>query len=275
LHLISKIQRYWRIIYNKTNKSFFMDYKSQIKILNSFRNPVSLTERSYFQYKCQMSEQFLILKIVQNFIAIFLLVYYLLKPYKKPILNDTSDYENIAVLLREGIAINTIPISLQDEYDKIYECNLIGDILLTKNDKEFISNRIRKYWYAPLFCLKCIVKLGIYSNVINIYPTKAIITHNEYSFASSFLTDYCHFQRVEHINIMHGEKLYDIHDSFVSFDRYYVWDQHYVDLLVSLGADENQFIIEEPSVLHLNNTIKKETEYELTYYLGGQIASLV
>ena len=69
---------------------------------------------------------------------------------------------------------------------------------------------------------------------------------------------------------MHGEKLFNIRDSFVKFDRYYVWDQHYIDLLVKLRADDKQFRIEKPGILYLDINNHGDYKYELTYYLGGE-----
>lgn len=272
LSLIYEIHTYLSNQYTKKNKSiFFTDYERQRKLLDSFLEPISLTERSYFQYKCQMMGVPFSLKATQNLGAIFLLIYYLFKPYKKPDVYNKNEKINIAVFLREGVTTDIIPTSLKDEYYKIYENPLKGNMFLSKDDKKFIwNNYILKYWYSPFFCTKCIVKLAIYSNVNYIYKPKAIITHNEYSYTSSSLTQFCHVYDVEHINVMHGEKLFNIRDSFVQFDRYYVWDQHYVNLLVELRASKEQFIIEAPDCVRLNIGDQNEYKYEYTYYLGAE-----
>ena len=41
------------------------------------------------------------------------------------------------------------------------------------------------------FCLKCLVKIGLYANYIESYRPKAVVVYNEYSFTSSLLTAYC------------------------------------------------------------------------------------
>ena len=270
--LICKLQKCLRIIYTKTNKSLFdKSYEEQFILLNGIRNPISLTERSYFQYKCQMNRINTLLKAVQNFGAIFLLIYYFIKPFNQARTHNSNNKIKIAIFLREGITIDTIPVSVQNEFDKIYEYPLKGSWFLSKDDKKFIfDNCIMKYWYSPFFCLKCTVKVAIYSNLIFLNQPNAIITHNEYSFTSSFLTEFCRFYKVQHINVMHGEKIFDIHDSFVEFDRYYVWDQHYVDLMISLRANSEQFKIEIPRSVQLEIDNYCKYEKELTYYLGGE-----
>lgn len=67
--------------------------------------------------------------------------------------------------------------------------------------------------------------------MITKYQSKAIVVHNEYSFTSSILTAYCETRNVLHINVMHGEKMYYIRDSYFRYDRCYVWDAYYRDLL--------------------------------------------
>ena len=74
------------------------------------------------------------------------------------------------------------------------------------------------------------VKLAMYRYQYEVYHPKAMIVDEEYSYTSSFLTEYCHRLGVEHIDIMHGEKLYFIRDTFFCFDRCYVWDGYYRDL---------------------------------------------
>jgi hypothetical protein len=216
-----------------------------------------------------MSNVPLYLKIIQNLIAIPLIFYYLIKPYKDKTELVKSNINN-AVFLREGVTFNIIPKSLQNEFSNIYECPLKGDMYINNNDKIIISNMIKKYWKTPFFILKCMIKMAIYSNVIHKYKPKAIITHNEYSFASSVLTMYCGKLGVEHINVMHGEKLFNIRDAFVEFDRFYVWDKHYENLFTQLRAEKNQFKVEFPDALCLNIDNKEKYVHIITYYLGGE-----
>ena len=68
--------------------------------------------------------------------------------------------------------------------------------------------------YTAIFSLKVTIKVAGYSFMITKYQSKAIVVHNEYSFTSSILTAYCETRNVLHINVMHGEKMYYIRDSY-------------------------------------------------------------
>lgn len=268
--IINKLLKYSKLQFKFSSNNFFESYEDQKRFLNRFSSPKSNVERSYYQYQCQNMSKSTMVTLFRDLSAILLILYYLIRPYKEPKSVDCIKDSKRAVFLRTGITLELLPDSLKTEFKSIFENDLINAVYLSADDRTFIYKIITKYYCKPFFILKSIIKIGIYSNVISKYRPDAIITHNEYSFTSSILTEYCHHRQILHINVMHGEKLYDIHDAFVSFDRYYVWDQHYVDLLIDLGSDEKQFIIEKPRVLFFNNINCKKIKYDLTYYLGGE-----
>lgn len=270
MKLRNKSLEFYKSLLVRRNLHFFEEgYELQKKKLESFKEPKDFTERSYFQYLCQMQSKTFVLKSAQNLIAIPLIVFYLIKRYKK-FESSSDNLEKSAVFVREGIDKSLIPDSLISEFTKICESPMNADMFLDKHDKTFLIRYLAKYLKSPFFVLKCLIKLGCYSFVINKELPDAIITHIEYSFACSFLTGYCESKKVEHINVMHGEKLFDIRDSFVYFDRFYVWDIHYVELLSELRAEKTQFFVEVPSYLRINSIKKAEYPYEITYYLAGE-----
>ena len=124
------------------------------------------------------------------------------------------------------------------------------------------------------FQAKILYKIAFYSWNINKYDPKALIVTSEYSYTSSILTKYCEFSDVEHINVMHGDKLYYIRDSFFKFHKCYVWHKHYVELFCKLSADFNQFVIEIPQKFHIiDDKIKSDNgdgRKIITYYLQTQ-----
>ena len=247
---------------------FTMRMEKQQEILNSFDEPKSLIERSYFQYLCQMKQLPLLMRFLQSILSVFALSYYYFKPSAK--VNITSDKKNIALFISGLNDMRYIPKAIEDEFDQIIYHGYETKIALTNSDKKLVNEIIMKYWYKPYFILKCVMKIGLYSVNIRNYTPTAILTFGEFSFASSVLTLYCNRQKIEHINIMHGEKIFDIHDSFVEFDKYYVWDQYYVDLMISLRANSEQFKIEVPRSVELEIDDYSKYEKELTYYLGGE-----
>ena len=102
--------------------------------------------------------------------------------------------------------------------------------------------------------------------ILKRYRPKSIITTCEYSFTSSVLTDFCEENNCSLINIMHGEKLFCIRDSFFSFTKCYVLNELYIDLFIKLRAERSQF-----GTLPLIKKANSLPTKKLVYYL--QIAS--
>lgn len=255
---------------SKGKQSFFMmSLDEQYRTLKNFKKPVNLIERSYFQYLCQMKQTSCLLKVIQNLVAVVLAPYYYYK-YSRNKTVSSAEKKTGAVFIAGTMDISYVPEIVKNEFEQIILCDYNGVGQLTIKEKRVIKNIYKKYWYKPYFCLKCMMKIALYANQICEYNPKAILTIGEFSFTSSVLTFYCNVIGVEHINIMHGEKLFNIRDSFVKFDRYYVWDQHYIDLLVKLRADHTQFSIEIPNSIQLNIERHSDYLYDLTYYLGGE-----
>lgn len=256
---------------NAFGKGFQKSIDSQSDFLNSLPQPLDLFQRSYNQYQCQkfIQNQSLVKRLIliiacSVIIPFFLLFYFLRGWFSK----RGKENEEIAVFPYKGRYGQIIPDSILNKYN-IVEIDFGQSHLLTKESASICFNLIIKYWTSPVFVLKTLYKVAFYNFIIHKYDCKAIIGSNEYSFSSSILTEFCRENGVSHINVMHGEKLYSIIDSWFEFDRFYVWDQHYIDLFISLKASKNQFEVSVPQNLRLD--IQKGNEiYFLTYYLAGE-----
>ena len=118
--------------------------------------------------------------------------------------------------------------------------------------------------------LKNLIKIAKYRAIISQFPnTEAIIVCSEYSYTSSILTLWCNSQNIMHINVMHGEKLFYIRDSFFIFNRCYIWDCYYKNLFIKLKANKDQFFIEVPPALKFDDLLNEAKCYDYTYYLQG------
>lgn len=257
-------------IYKNNQTLFAVDVKKQKQILRTLPEPKDIYERSYFQYKCQMKKQSVLFVIVQNILALILLpIYYIkLSIARKDVKQETR--ENCAVFFTDGISIQTMPECLHAEYNEIIPCTFAEELHIGKQEKTALSIIFVRYWYSPYFVFKCMLKIGMYAAKIKKFNPRSIISYSEYSYTSSVLTEYCRLCGVEHINIMHGEKLFNIRDTFVQYDRYYVWDEHYIKLLTDLRADKKQFHIAVPNNVKLDCTNNGEPIYDYTYYLGEE-----
>ena len=257
-----KIQEY---LAGKACKSFTVD--EQVKYLKRLGWAYNDIERSYKQYLCQRYYMPLTIKIINDILAIFispiLLFYYFIKGFfssKKMKIQCIGDLKGFTEI---------IPRSLIDEYDINNDLWFSGALLKYK-DIKYIYSIFVKYPFSPLFIFKIILKVSRYSYMIYTYETQVFVVHNEYSFTSSVLTDYCNKNGVLHINVMHGEKGYIIRDSYFHYDKCFVWDQFYIDLFISLYAEPTQFIIEVPESMNIDiNSYKNPIYYaDYKYYLS-------
>lgn len=253
-------------IMNRFNKSLFdIPVSEQNKYLLSFSEPQDNLERSYFQYKCQIFFSSKLLILAQNLVAILLFplvaLFLLLKknPQKK------SQHE--IVISIDGIAVNVIPKELKGQFFRFSE----GNVLRFK-DVVFCCKSLIRYPFSPFFSFKLMFNVSKYRYVIDCYNPRQIVVHSEFSFCSSALTLFCNMHDIQHVNMMHGEKLFYIRDSFFRFDKCFVWDPHYIYLFSQLRAYLGQFIVSVPDSLYINTMIyediNKHVDYK--YYLANQ-----
>lgn len=263
------IKKINKIIKRKSKTAFDFDLEKNLQYMNSLPNPKSLLDRSYLQYKCQAFQKGWGLIYIHNLMAFLLivpLVIYLLSR-KKINKEKYSSKNNKAVFIYSGLR-NIIPDSIKREFE-IEEVSFAKDYYLDFNDIKDVFNLISRFFYSPYFTLMLIYKISIYRYLIDAYSPNAIICTSEYSFTSSYLTQYCKTKNIEHFNIMHGEKLLYIRDSFFEFNRCYVWDIHYINLFKKLRAEITQFRVENPHKQSNKINNNKQCKYTLTYYLSG------
>ena len=261
------------------NKTFFeCTVSEQEAYLASLGTPAGLFDRSYKQYCCHMFFVPLwkrgLIGMIAALIYPFMLAYLILKGYfyrRICHVNAISDFTS----MREAI-----PDSIRGRYnpDSSVWDNALG---LRFADMPIVFSLWIRYIAHPYFVLKVTIKFALYRALIIRYSPEVLIVHNEYSFTSSALTEYCHRNSILHINVMHGEKLYYIRDSFFSFDSCYVWDQHYIELFRSLNAEPNQFVVAIPPSLTIKTQsyIADDAYADIKYYLAynneEEIASIV
>lgn len=235
--------------------------EKQRKFISNQKTPNTAIDRSFLQYKAQMKLKGFPLSLFINLFSIPLALVYLFKPSKKAKNTLSAD----AVFIKDGgVNDKILPLSLQTEFSNLKSQSQCGNLLKWK-DRRYILKLLFTHFFSPHFVLKSELKIMSYRYIIELYHPKALIVHNEYSFTSSMLTDFCNKNGVELINVMHGEKLYYMRDSFFRFNRCYVWDEHYKNLFIELRADPDQFIIEAPPSIKFDIPNVEKT-VDFTYY---------
>ena len=272
-----KFLRFLNIL-DKGNKTLFdISVKEQYAFLNTLPIPQNDIERSYNQFLC--SEYFVPKwkKIIWWFVSVFSIPIALLLFWIKGLL---IHFEKEIETIHENKHTDDI---LPEELTSRYQINSeVWDsgIGLSSSDILYIWNNIigRR---QPYYILKAIIKLATYSPKLKKYNPKQVIIHAEYSYCSTMLTDYSHKCGVKLINVMHGEKLRYIRDSFFHFDECYVWDQHYINIFKDQKAEPTQFIVAIPPGLridskrHINKEIYADYKYYLASFTEVEIVSII
>lgn len=253
-------------IEKKQSSIFTYPVKKQKAYIKHFPEPKDELERSHFQYRCQMKLYGAVLYTALNLASLPLAVALLCK-YKAR--TSKADRSAQCIFFQNGLPENIIPNSLREQYPEIL--SVTGeDNCLTKSDIAFLKTIFKRYPFSWMFWLKTIIKISQYSAAIHQYSPAAILSCDEFSFTSSVVTKYCRTKGVKRINVMHGEKLYYMRDTFVCFDEYFVWNQYYADLLIALGAEKKQFRIEVPDAMRIPCETDTEKVYDYTYYLAAE-----
>lgn len=249
------------------DKSLFdVSITEQKAYMESLGYPKDDIDRGYKQYLCQnfFAPRYKI--IIFNAIFVFfpplLLIAYLIKGF------FVKSRNNIEAIASMKLSSGHFPTEIINNY-KINDEIWGRGQSLKLDDLKFCFKLLSKWIKSPYFVSKCIVYVAIYSDMIHKYGPKILLSHCEFSFSSSILTSYCEGKGIKHINTMHGEKLFYIRDSFFRFHQCYVWDNHYVNLFISMNAEPSQFRVFIPKSLRFDCSkyINKNIYAFYKYYL--------
>lgn len=253
---------------DKYNKhQFDIPFEKQTAYMLSLGFPKDDIDRSYKQFLCQEFFSPWWVRSIWFFISCFaipaVMVVLLWKGRK------TKFISHVDTIAEDKGMNEIIPIELSSKYT-ISHKEWNSGASLSVEDLRYIGSRYFRV-YQPYFIFKAIMQIAAYSARITKYHPERIITHAEFSFCSSLLTDYCHHRGVKLINVQHGEKLLYIRDAFFHFDECYVWDEHYVKMLTRLMAEPAQFKVVVPPSLKIDTTVHQNqlcyADYK--YYLAA------
>lgn len=266
IQVLSKLQNK---LHAHKDTLFSVPVEKQKAYLQSLLEPKDDIARGYCQYRCQAMLQGRFANGLISVVSLPVTLLMLVKNRRAKFPEREEYCASRAVFFRDGKPANIMPNVLREEFSECIDDPVEGSIL-RKEDLHLIWELVRRYPLSWHFVLKCTIKIARYRYAIEKYGPKALVVCNEYSFTSSVLTEFCSRNHVELINVMHGEKLYHIRDSFFRFHRCYVWDDHYVRLLESLRADKDQFRVAVPESLRFHVEQVPEKCYDYTYYMGGE-----
>ena len=223
---------------NRTLVRFKHSRKEDEDYINSFADPVDDIERSFNQYLCQKRNDSDALKYFAANIAAMLAYIPFLLSYriKRKKVRFQKHYNN-------AVTRDFLEPMVPDVFGGECICQDFNEGSLSKEDSNFIREVRRRYPISFYFSFKCMCRVASYSDLIKKYNPKTIFCSAEYSFTSSILTKYCENNNTAHINLMHGEKLFNPREAFSRFTEFYVWDEDYIDIFTALRADKTRYIV--------------------------------
>ncbi len=255
------------ILSRGNKKQFDIPVSVQSEFLRTHEAPKDDLWRSFFQYKAQSLFVGTLKRLVFNLLSLLALPLFLSLAFFRRLLIRFK-YDSDAII-EKSTHSGVIPHSLDKKYCISSKEWYVG-WSLGGADLLYILKICKLIVRSPYFVFKVLYKIALYSTMIKKFRPKAIIVFNEYSFTSSALTCYCEKNDVEHIDVMHGEKLFYIRDSYFRFSNTYVWEPYYIELFTRMNAPKEQFIAELPPFMSINASEYMDIDYhsDYTYYLA-------
>ncbi len=255
----------------KGDKDMFeVSAESQRAFFETLKKPIDNFDRTKKQYLCQMFFVPLWKRILFEFVSLVALPSYWFIAMISGIFSSKQLLHKVDCISEYKSMEEVLPDKFKTKYQYSFKEWYSGK-MFTFRDLMFCLKCLLKT-YSPYLTLKTSAKISLYSYMIHRYNPKAIQVCGEYSFTSSVLTEYCNMYGVKHINVMHGEKLYYIRDTFFHFDECYIWHEHYKQLFLSLGAEENQFVVAIPPslIIDCEKNYSEDCCSDFKYYLGEE-----
>ena len=245
---------------------FEVPVDSQKSFISSFREPNDDIERGYYQYLCQNvfvpSWKQVCLNVIAALGLIIVIIYYVVKRL------FVTKGDVIPVMIENKGMDEVVPEIVKQQYRP----STVGyneGASLSLSDICFLFKLVNKSPLHPYFVFKAMMNIARYSGMIKKHSPGVMIQFGEFSFSSSILTAFCHLHRIKHIDVMHGEKIFCIKDSFFHYDECYVWSDYYINLFKSQRAYPDQFIVALPPsmVIDIPKFFNKNSFADYKYYL--------
>lgn len=251
-----------RNLYRKFNKStpqWMVKTKAEMLKEIEALDTEDLTpaRRSFYQYELGKSEIKLSIRLVKHLLSLIISpLFVLYSIFCKP-----GEPIEIKHVIMSHVLEEVIPESIREEG---FLRAPRGYSLLKSDLSFFFENVFRWAPHKPFYWFNILMKIAEYRYILNTYDTEEVVTSLEYAFASSVLTDFLERQGVRHVNVQHGDKLFNLRDSFFYFHKMFLWDNHYMMLFKELKAQIDRVDIELPPMLQ--SSVEADPDHDWTYY---------
>lgn len=261
------VQNIIRKIWLKSDQNLWdADVAKEKAFLAALPEPATSVQRSYNHYLCHdifyRSSRWTLWKIIAFFALPGFFLLLLLKGCKK-IQPTHSDG-----VFMGRISLQYVRKTIEKECSQWAEMGVLGEMGLTAKDVRFFLPLWFKYFFSPLFTLKILMKIARYSWVVRTYSPQIIMTEESTSFQASLMTEYCHRHNIRHYFAQHGEIFFTLRDVLADFDRYYIWDEEYKNILADLGCPpDREYIAVPPQTGQPLQMAETKKTVDCTYYL--------
>ena len=254
--------------------------REEKQLIDSFPEPRNGYERSYYNYRinsCFRSRLYAVVSNVSGIIALpfFIVIFFINGSKVKP------DVKHDAVLIhsanRTGMQYridDRVPEELYDEFKDFYtlECAVYPGMtrgILTKR----AFGAWKRYTSAHPLCgfinFRALIHIAAIERILREYSPDAVINSRmELNNISSIVTDYCEENGCEHICFMHGESFANVKTAFAGFSRFYIWDEHYIDVFDWSRCRDGHYRIYTPRIF-TQRPNNDNIIYDYMYVLSG------
>lgn len=261
---ILKLYRNFKMSRRVNRKKSILDEKSFLVFLGGSGNAI---QRSYKQYLCQVYVEGMFFHFLLNllsilpFIAVLVLVgisniFYVMKG---------------ELVVKRCKEIRMPNVNLKESEISVF--NSKGRVFFIRDFFRIVS-QLPFSVITPYYLLLSILTLSKFRYLILVHQPEKLYVSMEYSFSSSLVFDLCCGDSIEMINVMHGEKLFDIVDAYSTCHTLIVWQEYYLKLFGELNVKWFESIIYDPFSACLDVSKKDQLEAICYYDQGANYRAL-
>lgn len=268
--------------YAKINKSVLFNHdkhyhtrEEQDEFLKQFNVSDDYFENSFNKYKCICYYHYNVaIKVLYNLGALIIFLPSYIYFNRKHLQLCSKDDSLVVVRKRELIKIDDIfPSALRSRYNiEEFEVN-INRLFLDSSANKVLWKATKLHPLSFYYLFILMERLAIQSTIIHTRNPMIICNYVcEREFADPILTFYSSKFDVEYDGFMHGDYRFQVDHAFMKYDRYWVWDEHYIKMFNDLKCNQTMKIYTPQKYMPMNIEIKNEGEcsFCMTYYLSGE-----
>lgn len=169
-----------------------------------------------------------------------------------------------------------IPEELVKKYPRMLGIDVpsMQEMYIDEGAQAIIGKCLRQHPFSFFFNFTILYQLARYCVWIRKYKPKAIIRYaHEKQIEMPLVSLFCEQQGIESLAFMHGVCQYKLTQAYLRTTKFYVWDEHYIELFTGMGCPREQFVLYKPAKLSGICEPRKNPDdysYYATYYLCNE-----